>query len=79
MPMFVLSLGTQGLRWLGEGEGGGCASRLIFRCLLPDVCSRCVSRNASVSVAQRGLIVACRKLPITGYLSNFWVLAILKE
>ena len=52
--MSVLFLETQGLRWLG---GGGCARGLIRRRLLPDVCSCCVSRSASVRMARRGLIV----------------------
>ena len=33
---------------------------LIYKRLLPDVCSIGVSRNASVSVSRRGLGVACR-------------------
>ena len=33
----------------------------------------------SVNVALRVLIVACRDLPITSFLSNFWGLAILKK
>ena len=39
-----------------------CARGFILRRLLSDVCSY-VSRNASVSVARRGLIVACRDFP----------------
>ena len=38
-----------------------------------------VSRDASVSVARRGLIFACRDLPSTSFLSNVWGLAILKK
>ena len=39
---------------------------------LYDVCSCCDSRNARTSVARRGLIVACRDLPIICFLSTFW-------
>ena len=46
--------------WGGVGGGGAaCALELIRRRLLLDVCSCCVSRNASVSVARRRLVVAC--------------------
>ena len=38
----------------GGGVGGACARELICGSLLPDVCSYCVSRNESVSVAGRG-------------------------
>ena len=69
--------GTQGLRGLVRGV---CALGLIRkRLFLPDVCSCCVSRNASVSVARRELIVACRNLPITFCVSNFWGIPILKK
>ena len=64
---------------MGVGGRGACARGLRRRRLLPDVCSCCVSRNASVSMAYRGLIVASRELPITCFLSNFWALAILKK
>ena len=57
---------------------GACARGLIRRRLLPDICSCCVSRNAPVSVLRKRLIVACRDLPITCFLSNFWGLVILK-
>ena len=36
---------------------------LIRRRFLPIGCSWCVSGNASVSVARRGVIVTCRDLP----------------
>ena len=55
-------------RFLGRGRGGegagACVRGLIRRRLLPDVCICCVSRNASVSVAWRELIVACRDMHI---------------
>ena len=51
---------------------------LIHRRLLPHVCSYCVFLNASVSVARRGLLVACHDLLIIIFLSNFKDLAILK-
>ena len=66
MPLSVSFLETQELRWLVcvcGGGGRGCG--LIRRRLSPDVCSFCVSRNAPVSVTQRGLIVACQDSPIT--------------
>ena len=63
----------------GGGGVGVCAHGLTRRRLLPDVCSCCVSRNASVSVDRRGLIVVCRDLPITCFLSKFWGLAILRK
>ena len=65
----------------GGGRGdGACPRELIHRHLLPEVvCSCCVSRNVSKSVARRRLIVACRDLPITCFLSNFWGLKILKK
>ena len=63
--------------WRGDGA---CPRELIHRHLLPEVvCSCCVSRNVSKSVARRRLIVACRDLPITCFLSNFWGLKILKK
>ena len=58
--------------------GDACARQLIRKRLLFGVCSCFVSRNASVSVARRGLIVACRDLPVQLF-SNFWGLAILKK
>ena len=75
---YHLQIFYKGLRWLG---GCACARArgLIRRRLLPDVCSCCVSRNASVSVAWRGLIVACRDLHINCFFSIFWGLAILKK
>ena len=45
----------------------------------PDVYSYCVSRNASVSVAWKGLLVACRDLSITLFLLNFSGLEIQKK
>ena len=74
--MGVSFLGTQGLRWL---DGGRLHSRLICRCFLPNVCSYSVSRNASVTVALTGLLVACRGLPITFSPSSFWGLAKLRK
>ena len=59
--------------------GDACARDLIRRRLLPDVCRYCVSRGASVTVVQRGLLVAVKNLPITLFLSNFCSLAILKN
>ena len=66
--------GSVGVGWGRRGRGA-CARGLIRTCLLPDACSCCVSRNVSVSVARRGLIVAYRELPITNFLSNFLGLA----
>ena len=60
----------QGLRRLGEGR---LRWRVTTR-LPPDFCSYFVSRNASVTVAWRELLVACRDLPISllfFFLSNF--------
>ena len=51
----------QGLRRLGEGR---LRWRVTTR-LPPDFCSYFVSRNASVTVAWRELLVACRDLPIS--------------
>ena len=51
--------------------GGGWAHELICRLLLPHVCSYCVSWKGSVSVAWKGLLVACRDLQISFFLSNF--------
>ena len=44
-----------------------------------DVFSPGVSWSAPVSVARRGLIVACRDTPINCFLSYCWGLAILKK
>ena len=72
----------------GRGEGGALRSSFpgtrveganAGGLFLPDVCSCCVSRNASVNVARRELIVACRNLPITFCVSNFWGIPILKK
>ena len=41
--------------------------------LLPDVCSYCVSRNASVNVVPRGLLVACRVLSIILFFEIFGI------
>ena len=76
MPLSDSFLVTQGLRLLG---GDACARGLIHRRLLPGVCSCCVSRNASVSEARKGLIVTCRDLPITCFLSNISGLVILSK
>ena len=68
--------------WRHRGRGGsveGFACGLICSRLLPDVCSYCVSRKASVKVARRGLIVACRDLPITCFLLYVWGIALLKK
>ena len=55
----------------------------MHRLLLPNVCNFFVSRNASVSVARRRLLAACRDLSTNSFLSNFWSLhvhvAILKR
>ena len=59
--------------------GDACARELIRRHLSPDVCKYCVSRNASIGVTRRGLLVVCRDLPITFFLSNFWGLSTLKK
>ena len=56
-----------------------CARDLIRRCLLLDVCSYCAYRNLSISVARKGLLVACRDLPITTFLSNSWDLATMRK
>ena len=45
--------------------GDACARGLIRRSLSPDVCSCYVPWNASTSMAWRGMIIACRDLPIT--------------
>ena len=46
-----------------------------YRRLLPDICSCCVSRNATGSVARRGL----QRSPVDFFLLNFWCVAILKK
>ena len=61
MPMSVLFFG---LRWLGRDAR---ARGLIRRRLLPDACSNCVSRNASVSVAWEGC-----SLPVDTCQSHFF-------
>ena len=63
-------VGGGGGGWGGGGGGGrggvvvasGGASDLIRMRFSPDVCSYCVSRNTSISVARRDVIVACRDL-----------------
>ena len=59
--------------------GAAFDRELIRRRLFPDVCTYCVSRNESVSLARRGLCVACRDLPITFFLSKFRDLLTLKK
>lgn len=54
--------------------GHAFVRKFIGRGLLPDVCSYSVC----VNVARGGLLVACRGLSITFFLSHFWDLAILK-
>ena len=51
--------------------GDACACELMRRRLLPDVCSYCVYRNASVSVTRSGLIVARVTSPTTFFSRTF--------
>ena len=60
MPLPVPFLETQALGWLG-GAGGGAGAYthgLKRRRLLSDICSRCVSWDALVTVFRRGVLVA---------------------
>ena len=59
--------------------GDACARGLIRRRLLSDVCSYPASRNASVSVARRWLLVACRGPRFTFFPSNVCGVAILRN
>ena len=53
--------------------GDASARELIRLGLLPDIYSNSVPRNASVSVARKGLLVVCHGLPIVFHSSNiFW-------
>ena len=72
MPLPVSLLEIQGLRWLVEwgGEGEGAFARGLSVSYLVSAAS-CVSRNTSVTVARRGLIVASRDLPSTNFLQTF--------
>ena len=49
---------------------GRLRSRVLLGRILPDVRSCCVSRNASVSVGRRGLLIACQYLIITFFSST---------
>ena len=76
MPLSVSFLETQVLVcsiW------DACARELIRTRFLFHVSSYCVSRNASVEVAQRGLLVDCRNLPVTCFSFKCLALAVLKK
>ena len=62
---------------VGGGEGGGaCAHEYIPRHPAPNGCSYCVSRNDLVSVAWKGLLLACRDTS-HHFFQNTWGLAVL--
>ena len=52
---------------------------LLLHTLLHDICSYCVSRDASVNAARKGLLVAFRDLATTIFLPNFSDLKTLRK